>query len=65
MDFKRMTMFFVIALLILLGWEQMFPAPKPAQQAITQQANQAKTSAPDLSLTPGGLAVDPRGFSQL
>ena len=52
MDFKRMTMFFVIALLILLGWEQMFPAPKPNQQAISQQANQTKTSAPDLSLTP-------------
>lgn len=26
MDFKRLMVFFSLALLILLGWEQMFPA---------------------------------------
>lgn len=53
MDFKRMTMFFVIALLILLGWEQMFPSPKPTQQAISQQATtQPSATVADTGLTP-------------
>lgn len=29
MDFKRLTAFFAIALVIMIGWEKMFPTPKP------------------------------------
>ncbi|MCF7520513.1 membrane protein insertase YidC [Neisseria sp. ZJ106] len=52
MDFKRLTIFFALALAILMGWEQLFPSPKPnpAQQpAVQQQAAAAKTEA---ALTP-------------
>lgn len=47
MDFKRMTMFFAVSLLILLAWEQLFPTPKapPAQSAQTQQKNIALENA--------------------
>ena len=43
MDFKRLMVFFSLALLILLGWEQMFPSPKPtaAQQAAQSQQRTA------------------------
>ena len=30
MDIKRMTVFFAVSLLILLGWEKIFPTPQPA-----------------------------------
>ncbi|MDO4640495.1 MAG: membrane protein insertase YidC [Neisseria sp.] len=50
MDFKRLTMFFAIALLIMLGWEHFFPTPKQPQTAAVQQ--QQKTPSAELSLSP-------------
>lgn len=41
MDFKRMMAFFIAAILILMGWEYLFPTPKVAQasqEAVQQQA---------------------------
>ena len=56
MDFKRLMVFFSLALLILLGWEQMFPSPKPtaAQQAVQsqQQTAQANNTAQEATLSP-------------
>ena len=59
MDFKRLMVFFSLALLILLGWEQMFPSPKPtaAQQAVqsqqqTAQANNTANTAQEAALSP-------------
>lgn len=52
MDFKRMTMFFAVALLILLGWEQLFPTPKPQPQTAAQQQAQQKAAAADTALKP-------------
>lgn len=51
MDFKRMTMFFAVALLILLGWEQLFPTPKPAPEAAAVQQN-APQKALEAALSP-------------
>ena len=48
MDFKRLTAFFALALAILIGWEQLFPSPKPTpaqQQAAQQQQQQAAATA--------------------
>ena len=56
MDFKRLMVFFSLALLILLGWEQMFPSPKPtaAQQAVQsqQQTAPANNTAQEATLSP-------------
>lgn len=52
MDFKRMTMFFAVALLILLGWEQLFPTPKPQPQTAAQQQAQQKAAVADTALKP-------------
>ena len=56
MDFKRLMVFFSIALLILLGWEQMFPSPKPtaAQQAAQsqQQTAPANNTVQEATLSP-------------
>ena len=56
MDFKRLMVFFSLALLILLGWEQMFPSPKPtaAQQAAQSQQQTAPTNntAQEATLSP-------------
>ena len=56
MDFKRLMVFFSLALLILLGWEQMFPSPKPtaAQQAAQsqQQTAPANNTAQEATLSP-------------
>lgn len=51
MDFKRMTMFFAVALLILLGWEKMFPTPKPDPQAAAVQQS-APQKAIEAALSP-------------
>ncbi|MDO4998564.1 MAG: membrane protein insertase YidC, partial [Neisseria sp.] len=51
MDFKRMTMFFALALLILLGWEHFFPTPKPSEQT-AQQQQVVQQKAAQLALTP-------------
>lgn len=42
MDFKRLTAFFAIALVIMIGWEKMFPTPKPvpAPQQAAQNRQQ-------------------------
>ncbi|MDO5640450.1 MAG: membrane protein insertase YidC [Neisseria sp.] len=46
MDFKRLMAFFAVALVILLGWEKMFPSPKPAPaQQAAQSQQQAATPA--------------------
>lgn len=60
MDFKRMLAFFAIALAILMGWEQLFPSPKPtpAQQAQQQQAATAKTEAPLAAASPITVTTD-------
>ncbi len=52
MDFKRLMAFFAVALVILLGWEKMFPAPKPtaAQQQAAQSQQQAATQAADAAV---------------
>lgn len=50
MDFKRMTMFFAVSLLILLGWEQLFPTPKT--QPVQQSQEQQKNIVADNGLTP-------------
>lgn len=56
MDFKRLMVFFSLALLILLGWEQMFPSPKPtaALQAAQsqQQTAPANNTAQEATLSP-------------
>ena len=56
MDFKRLMVFFSLALLILLGWEQMFPSPKPtaAQQAAQSQQHTApaNNTAQEATLSP-------------
>ena len=56
MDFKRLMVFFSLALLNLLGWEQMFPSPKPtaAQQAAQSQQQTAPTNnaAQEATLSP-------------
>lgn len=52
MDFKRMTMFFAVALLILLGWEQLFPTPKPNAATTEQQVVQQEAAVSDVALTP-------------
>ncbi|UOO82231.1 membrane protein insertase YidC [Uruburuella testudinis] len=43
MDFKRLMAFFAVALVILLGWEKIFPTPRttPAQQQTAQSQQQA------------------------
>lgn len=43
MDIKRMTVFFAVSLLILLGWEKIFPTQQPAVSAV-QQAGQQQTT---------------------
>ncbi|ASK27040.1 membrane protein insertase YidC [Neisseria chenwenguii] len=45
MDFKRLMAFFAIALAILMGWEKLFPSPKPAQQAQQQAAQRQQAAA--------------------
>lgn len=46
MDFKRMMSFFAIALLILLGWEYMFPAPKQTAPSAQNAPQQTATGTP-------------------
>lgn len=40
MDLKRLTLFFAIAWLTLMGWEMLFPTPKPAPEAQQQVQRQ-------------------------
>lgn len=60
MDFKRMTMFFAVALLILLGWEQLFPSPKPAPEtaAVQQHAPQKALEAALSATVPVTVTTD-------
>lgn len=51
MDAKRMTVFFAVALLILLGWEQLFPSPKVQPAAQQQQVQQAAAAPTALNPT--------------
>lgn len=44
MDFKRMMIVMSLSMLILIGWEAMFPTPKPQQQA-APAAQQAQAKA--------------------
>ena len=61
MDFKRLTAFFAIALVIMIGWEKMFPTPKPVpapQQAAQQQAVTASAEAALAPATPITVTTD-------
>lgn len=62
MDFKRLTVFFALALVILMGWEKLFPSPKAPvaqQQAVQQQqAATAKTEAALTAATPITVTTD-------
>lgn len=54
MDFKRLLLFFVLTLTILLGWEYFFPTPNmPEQttQATTQNTDKPATPGADTALT--------------
>ena len=49
MDFKRLLIFFVLTMAILLGWEKMYPAPKQntsAQQASSTANNNTNNASP-------------------
>lgn len=50
MDFKRMFTAMVLSMLILIGWEQLFPSPKSQPQTATQSTTTA-TQAPPLTAT--------------
>lgn len=61
MDFKRLTAFFAIALVIMIGWEKMFPTPKPVpapQQAAQKQAATASAEAALAPATPITVTTD-------
>ena len=61
MDFKRMMSFFAVAMLILLGWEYLFPTPKPTAattQSATQQGAPA-TGAAALKVDAALLQTEP------
>lgn len=45
MDFKRLMAFFAVALVILLGWEKLFPTPKPQPTAEQQTVQTASATA--------------------
>lgn len=52
MDFKRMMIALSLSMLILMGWEQLFPTPKPQQQAAAPAAQtQAVQKAADSVLS--------------
>lgn len=57
MDYKRMLAFFGLALLIMMGWEYFFPAPKP--QANSQNAAQTSTAAPASKVDAALLQTEP------
>lgn len=49
MDFKRLLIFFVLTMAILLGWEKMYPSPKQntsAQQASSTANNNTNNASP-------------------
>ena len=50
MDSKRLFTFFVLSMLIMIGWEKMFPSPKP--QAAVQQSQQQKAADAGFTLSP-------------
>ena len=55
MDFKRLTVFFAVALVILLGWEKLFPSPK--QPVAQQTAQSTSQSAPAQAQKPAALTA--------
>lgn len=52
MDFKRLMVFFAVALAILMGWEKLFPTPKPVAQQQTVQQQTAATAVAEAALAP-------------
>ncbi|HFB1170756.1 TPA: hypothetical protein WNH79_000767, partial [Neisseria gonorrhoeae] len=52
MDFKRLTAFFAIALVIMIGWEKMFPTPKPVPAPQQAAQKQAATASAEAALAP-------------
>ena len=52
MDFKRLMAFFAVALVILLGWEKIFPSPKPAPQPTTQSQQPTTAAAANSAAVP-------------
>lgn len=61
MDFKRTMTFFALAMLILLGWEYLFPAPKPEPAATavsaSAPANGPAAAAAERKLSPTEAVV--------
>ncbi|RRD89767.1 membrane protein insertase YidC [Conchiformibius steedae] len=58
MDFKRMMIVMSLSMLILIGWEAMFPTPKPQQQAApAAQQVQAKAAEQQALTTTSPVTV--------
>ena len=58
MDFKRMMIVMSLSMLILIGWEAMFPTPKPQQQAApAAQQVQAKAAEQQALTTTSPITV--------
>ncbi|WP_037586655.1 membrane protein insertase YidC [Stenoxybacter acetivorans] len=45
MDFKRLMMFFAASLLVLMGWEYLFPTPKPTTPVVQEAASAASSTS--------------------
>ena len=58
MDFKRMFTAMVLSMLILIGWEQLFPSPKSQPQTATQSATTATQATPLTATSPITVETD-------
>ena len=58
MDFKRMFTAMVLSMLILIGWEQLFPSPKSQPQTVTQSTTTATQATPLTATSPITVETD-------
>ena len=58
MDFKRMFTAMVLSMLILIGWEQLFPSPKSQPQTATQSTTTATQVTPLTATSPITVETD-------
>ncbi|MFC2506119.1 MAG: membrane protein insertase YidC [Kingella sp. (in: b-proteobacteria)] len=58
MDFKRMFTAMVLSMLILIGWEQLFPSPKSQPQTATQSTTTATQATPLTATSPITVETD-------
>ena len=58
MDFKRMFTAMVLSMLILIGWEQLFPSPKSQPQTATQSTTTATQATPLTVTSPITVETD-------